>query len=248
MYETSTNYPPGSPPGHLDAEILSIDNVELDLPLAGVGSRLLAVCIDQMVAFLLIALLALAMVLLLPLLGVDGWWVVAAFVLMAFVAQWGYYSIAEIVMEGSTPGKAMVGLRTVSHLGGKPSVAAILVRNFIRAFDFIAGWVWMTIDRRSRRLGDLLASTLVVHYRPVERAVVRLGRMPASWGATEVAVVESFLRRAEQMEPARATDLSQRLLDWIGRRDPEFITAGETEQASAPALLRLRTLLRVESS
>ncbi len=69
-------------------------------------------------------------------------------------------------MGGRTPGKSAVGLRTVNSLGGQASPAAILVRNALRIFDYLIGVLMIMLDRRSRRLGDLVASTLVIHDPP----------------------------------------------------------------------------------
>lgn len=205
-----------------EAEILGLDNVRLDLPLAGLGSRLLAMFIDMLVVALLALLFLVGLILVADSLGLSGAWMMALILLVLFGLQWGYFSVCEIAMEGRTPGKNLVGLRTVSSLGGKPSVGAVLVRNLLRFLDMSLGWPLIALDRRCRRLGDLLASTLVVHHREDDHGV-RLGRVPTSWNSRDVAVVESFLRRARRMEPFRARDLAERLLDWMKRREPSFL-------------------------
>lgn len=206
-----------------EAEILGLDNVRLDLPLAGLGSRLLAMFIDLLVVALLGLLFLVGLILLSDSLGLSGAWMIAIVLFVLFCLQWGYFSACEIAMEGRTPGKSLVGLRTVSSLGGKPSVGAVLVRNLVRFIDMSVGWPLIALDRRCRRLGDLLASTLVVHHREHDHGV-RLARVPTSWSSRDVAVVESFLRRARRMEAFRARDLAERLLDWIRRREPTFLS------------------------
>lgn len=204
------------------AEILGLDNVALDLTLAGLGSRLLAVVFDMFVVFLLGVLGTLAVMVAVTTLELPGSWAFVILMFLLFLLQWAYFSVCELVMSGRTPGKTLVGLRTVTSLGGRPSAGSVLVRNLVRILDMVIGWPVMIFDRHSRRLGDLLASTLVVHHRDDEYGL-RLGVVPRSWGSREVAVVESFLRRSGRMEPPRARMLAERLLDWMRRREPDFL-------------------------
>ena len=205
-----------------DAAILGIDNVRLELPIAGLGSRTLAAAIDHLLLLLLQALwLATSAVLLIPV-GLSPGWTFALLALGIFALQWGYFAAFEIVLGGQTPGKLAVGLRVVSRVGGRTTPAAILIRNFIRTFDIVVGIPIMAFDRRARRLGDFIAGTLVVHHRADRRQRAQLGRHPAAWGAREVAVIESFLRRVELMDVRSAQNLADRLLRWIEASEPGF--------------------------
>ena len=219
---TDPNRIPTDPDNGSPAEILGLDNVALDLTLAGLGSRLLAMVFDMFIVFLLGVLGTLGVMLAVSTLDLPGDWAAVIIIFMLFFFQWAYFSACELVMDGRTPGKTLVGLRTVTSLGGRPSTGAVLVRNLLRILDMFVGWPVMIFDRHSRRLGDLLASTLVVHHRDDEYGL-RLGSVPGSWGSREVAVVESFLRRARRMEAPRARMLAERLLDWMRRREPEFL-------------------------
>ncbi len=208
---------PGSDPA-----ILGIDNVRLELPIAGLGSRTLAASIDHFLLFLLMALFAITAVVTFSQLGVSQGWGYAVLALGIFALQWGYFAAFEIFLGGRTPGKLAVGLRVVSSVGGRTTPASILIRNFIRTLDIILGVPIMAIDRRARRLGDFVAGTLVVHHRDDPREQAQLGRHPRGWGAREVAVVENFLRRAELMDDSAAQGLADRLLRWIETSEPVF--------------------------
>ncbi len=202
--------------------ILGIDNVRLELPIAGLGSRTLAASIDHFLLFLLQVLCLAVGAVLLPQQGLSTGWVFGILILGVFVLQWGYFAAFEIILAGQTPGKVAVGLRVVSRVGGRTTPAAILIRNFIRTFDILVGIPLMAVDRRARRLGDFIAGTLVVHHRDDRREQAQLGRHPPGWGAREVAVVESFLRRAELMDSGGAQSLADRLLRWIETSEPGF--------------------------
>ena len=207
-----------------DGSILGLDNVRLELPLAGLGSRLLAAVVDNLVLFLLLILWLFGGGLLIGFLGLGTGWGVALILVGVFLLQWGYFAILEIVTQGRTPGKSLLGLRVVSRLGGQPTVLSLLIRNFLRSIDMVTGVPMLVFDRRRRRLGDLVAGTLVLHQEAPEAVAAEptLHRHPEGWNAREVAVVESFLRRAERLDPNRAEPMAEQLLDWIARRDPEF--------------------------
>lgn len=202
--------------------IVGLDNVQVDLPLAGVGSRTVAAAIDYLVLLVLQLLWLMGIATLASAALVEGVWLTVLMTSGFFLLQWGYFSVLEVMMGGKTPGKSALGLRVVSHVGGKASLTALLIRNFIRTFDVLIGVPLMIIDRRSRRLGDMLAATLVVHEQNVTEQPVQLRRYPPSWGGREVAVVEGFLSRVPFLEGDRAQQMADQLLVWIRDENPQF--------------------------
>jgi hypothetical protein len=79
----------------------------------------------------------------------------------------GYFAISEALTAGRTLGKRALGLRVIRLDGGAPGLREALVRNILRIVDMSLGigMVVMFFDRRSRRLGDLAAGTVVVRER-----------------------------------------------------------------------------------
>jgi uncharacterized RDD family membrane protein YckC len=201
--------------------ILGLDNIRLDLPVAGLGSRSLAAFLDYLGMGALTALWVMLSLLLGTLLT-PGW--VPVFLLGGlFLIHWGYFAGLEIAMGGRTLGKRALQLRVVTAEGGTPGAGALLIRNLVRTIDLVAGVPLMAIDPLSRRLGDRLGGTLVVHDRPLEAGPV-LGRVPPGWGARELAVVESFLVRAGTLEDkALVRQMAERILDRIRRDAPELL-------------------------
>jgi len=211
-----------------DPVILGIDNVRLELPVAGVGSRFLAIALDQIVVLLAAALwlvLCLALgSLAASTIGMTP--IIIVTVIGIFLLDAGYFSICEIRMGGRTPGKSALGLRTVNSLGGQASTAAILVRNALRVFDYLVGIILILVDSRRRRLGDLVASTLVIHDpEPVPEEEVQLGRLPAFFESREIALVETLLRRLPRLLPQKARELASQFLAALSSRDPDFLAA-----------------------
>lgn len=241
----------GSPaPFSQGAAILGLDNVPLELPLAGVGSRILAAIVDYGILAVLIGLWWTAGLITLSLAGVGEGWPLAILTLGSFLVQWGYFAAMEIAMDGQTPGKGLLHLRVVGRHGGQTGNTALVVRNLLRAVDVAFAIPTIALDPRSRRFGDMAAGTLVVHENAAPAGTV-LRRPPPSWGAREIAVVESFLTRAEEIEPPRAARLAEALLAWIEREEPGLFAeaqgAAEAAEAEDP-VSRLRQLLEAEAA
>ena len=226
-----------------DGRILGLDNIPLDLPLAGAGSRSLAAFLDYVVLgsilFIFVVGFGVFAVVSGPFVdrGYRGAWLIGIMILGIFAIEYGYFAATEALTGGRTAGKMVMKLRVVTDTGGRPGTAAFLIRNAVRTVDLVVGVPLMAIDPKSRRLGDRLAGTLVVHERMPDRQDVVLRRVPRSWGAREVAVLENLLRRASDLDPTRADELAQQLLAVIERDDPAFLE-GVARDQGAVAILR----------
>ena len=217
-----------------EASVLALDNVPLELPVAGTGNRVLAAFLDVLIVGLALFLFLVAAFALSVTARLPGAWAVAVVLLGIFLVQYGYFAGVEIATGGRSFGKWALGLRVVTRQGGRPTVGAFLVRNVVRLVDVMIGVPIMAFDPLSRRLGDHLAGTLVVHGRRPEDE--RTLRIPRGWGGREVAVLESFLRRAPEMEPSRVEALARQLLFCIERDDPQLLAG--LDQADALEALR----------
>lgn len=82
-----------------------------------------------------------------------------------------YHPVLEIAMGGLTPGKRMAELRIVASDGRAPDPVALLVRNLLRLADwlpafYMLGLGLMFFRQDQRRLGDIVAGTVVVYDEP----------------------------------------------------------------------------------
>ncbi len=179
--ESSVGHQYGSP----FADQLTIDTpeqVDLRLPLASAGSRLLAILADSLLqAAVAIVLLVILFLLLTaaPSLGrsvshIYRWsgaarkWLLAGLILLQFLLLWGYFSLFEAFWNGQTPGKRLLRIRVLQDSGRPITLFESLARNLLRVIDmlpsiYLVGLVAMLCNRQGKRLGDLLAGTLVVH-------------------------------------------------------------------------------------
>jgi len=150
------------------------ENVDLQRRLAGIGSRFAAGIIDHLLIALMVAaliLVSLAFHVNLIVLGTDmadqvGSVALAALIIVSFLIYWGYFFFFELWMNGRTPGKKSLKIRVVRLEGGPITFDSIAVRNLLRAVDFlglysVAG-IAMFLTKKSQRLGDLAAGTVVI--------------------------------------------------------------------------------------
>jgi uncharacterized RDD family membrane protein YckC len=223
--------------------VLALDNLPLALPIAGVGPRLIAGAVDYAVVSLLALALLVAGLFVVAALPTRAAWVFAVMILGFFLIEYGYFAAFESLTHGQTLGKKALRLRVVAGDGARASTMSILVRNGVRSLDMVVGALLMVLDPLSRRLGDRLAGTLVVHELEM-KACLTVGRVPRGWSARDVAVVESFFRRAAELELARADSLARKLLAAVERDDPALLAGVE----GLEPVERLRRALLVESA
>jgi uncharacterized RDD family membrane protein YckC len=222
--------------------IATPEGVDLDLVLAGLGSRLVAAVIDYLVqGALLLALFVIGF----TVGGGDGagGFVVAVLFVAGFLIWFGYHVAFETLASGRTPGKRATGLRVVG-LGGEPvGFVSSAVRNLLRLVDglpgvYAVGAAAVLFSRRNQRLGDLAAGTLVVRER---RAPLPAAPPPgpdfavadryAAWDvsgitAFELVTVRRFLERRWQLEPAArgrlGWELAERLRPKVAGAPPDL--------------------------
>jgi uncharacterized RDD family membrane protein YckC len=159
--------------------IATPEGVDLEMTLAGVGSRLAAALIDDIIKFAVIFAIFFGLGIadgisnssLDPQQSDDVELVLIAFgIVISFLLYFGYDIAFEVLASGRTLGKRALGLRVV-RVGGQPvAFTTSAVRNLLRIVDFLpisyaAGITSVLISRRNQRLGDLVAGTLVVRER-----------------------------------------------------------------------------------
>jgi uncharacterized RDD family membrane protein YckC len=126
--------------------------------------RGLAYLIDLLIrAALLVAMWVAASLVL----GTQGKATIGVILVAMFLLEWGYYVAFETVRAGRSPGKSVLSLRVVKEGGYPVGFIDSLLRNLLRAADFlpvgyVLGLLAMGGDSRFRRLGDRVAGTLVV--------------------------------------------------------------------------------------
>lgn len=247
--------------------LTTAEGVQLEYTLAGLGSRFLANLVDTLMQFLfalLIFLGALAVGVTVSVSKVFTIWVMALTILGIFLVFDGYYVFFETIWSGQTPGKRMCGLRVMRDDGFPLDFRAALIRNVMRIVDFLPGFYMLAAccvmwGRDHRRLGDMVAGTLVVRdneggdvaaptFSWEQQAPVLLNGVPLPLQmltAQHVELAETFLRRRTQLTPelrARmGADVASRLrsqmaVDGTGVSDEAFVEAVVTGLARRAGL------------
>jgi uncharacterized RDD family membrane protein YckC len=209
--------------------------VALELPTAGAGTRLAAALLDWLIVIvgeyllstLLIMGLALAQV------GAAGslpdWVLIATTLFLLTFTMFGYFIISETLWRGRTVGKAALGLRVVTREGGQIRFRHAFIRGVFLLIDGLAsigsvGVISILASRRSQRLGDMVAGTVVLRERTALRSPVAVTFAPPPGleaytavldttrvGIPEYQAVRSFLMRANSLAPHARYELAVKL-------------------------------------
>jgi len=151
--------------------------VSIELPLAGIGSRFIAILVDSLILGAAVILLIFLAAFILPALNLLGpksaSWGIGIFLLILFLLFWGYFALSEAFNNGRTLGKRVARIRVIHQSGRGINFAEALARNLVRVIDYMPGFYGvgiaaMFMSKQSQRLGDMVAGTLVVREREVE--------------------------------------------------------------------------------
>ena len=200
------------------AVILTPEHVPLRLFPAGLGARFLAIVIDS------ILILSASMFIRLYLSMSMGLATV-----LVFVLQWGYHMYFEVRHQGRSPGKRVCGLRVVDSRGLPITFQQSFVRNIVRVIDsapifYGLGGLVSMLDPRRRRLGDLIADTLVIeeHRATDPTRAIRdarrfnslqtprvLRRLRKQVGLEERELLLAIVLRSDRLDPQARFDLME---------------------------------------
>ncbi|MEO8201621.1 MAG: RDD family protein, partial [Gemmatimonadota bacterium] len=220
---------------HLEVE--TPENVVLDFEIAGVGSRVFAALLD----FLILGAWMLGAVVLVNLLQLGGLsfnWVhllgtwVKAFLILAFgLAYWAYFTFFEALRAGQTPGKRYSGIRVVRDTGHPVNLGSAGARGLLRTIDFfppllLLDVLLIALHPRAKRLGDLVAGTIVVRDQPVESSLPEIIETVAEeTGAPELEdsefrVLREYIERSAEFSPELRNRFAERLSERFADRFP----------------------------
>ncbi len=201
--------------------------------LAGIGSRFLALSIDVLIQLIGTAIVITAIALLAaPVAAAFGGLAKPTFVvaisllsILTFAVFFGYFIVFELVWNGQTPGKRMLGIRVVRDAGFPVDAGASILRNVVRVIELAIGMyvvsaIVMLVSKENKRAGDFAAGTIVV--RDVASAVPTLETLVREEGAgddgldsTDHALVDAFLARRATLDAAAAHEIAARLASRI---------------------------------
>ncbi len=221
-----------------DHGFVTPEAVPLDMPEATVGSRGVAVIVDWSIQGL--AFVALAIVV-----GAAGetqslpdWVPVTTLLILGFLVFFGYPVAFETAWSGGgrTPGKSLMGLRVVTVEGAPIRFRHAAIRAAMGLVDFwltfgFAAVVSSLSSRRSQRLGDFVAGTVVRRERTDgDASTAHRFTIPAAARGIadsfdtsalrprDYAALRTYLMRADSLPDERRDEIARQLLTALGDR------------------------------
>ncbi|HEX6984601.1 MAG TPA: RDD family protein [Planctomycetaceae bacterium] len=241
---------PADPPPVVDLglRIETPENVVLTFTLAGPTLRAGAYLID--LALRLIVMTGVLVVVTCAAFFTPGA-ATGVLLLVWFALEWGYFTLFEAFWNGRTPGKWALGLRVVQDRGYPITFWASAGRNLLRFADglpwllvkffpmYAAGFAAMLLSPRFKRLGDLLARTVVVCERgvvlPREPVILeRIDPLPREEvpgpppPPRTLTLIDQFLGRRHAVSIPRGHEIARPLARSLARRlryagDPSLV-------------------------
>jgi len=241
--------------------IRSAGALEVELEIAGIGSRSYAFIIDWHIRLLLALawLVGTALVfaggLSSAALGAafGGNGLVADYVIVApaLAIYFLYHPVLEVLMQGRTPGKRMAGLRIVTTAGATPGLGALLIRNLFRIVDsaplfYALGLTVAALTARQVRIGDLAAGTVLVYDKRSARRSFEDAALSGAAAGLHPHQVE-WLEDLHERWTALRPEVRRRLAAEFLRANRMPLPAGEGQQYDRALHNQLARLLGVHA-
>jgi uncharacterized RDD family membrane protein YckC len=238
-------------PSHSDQHTIETpEQMSLDLPMAGIGSRFLAIAVDTLIQFG-VGLIALIVVgFLIPNIQRSSVWLVAGLLIVVFLLMYGYFTIFEIIWNGQTPGKRIAGIRVIKDSGRPLTAAETIGRNLLRIVDQLPGFYAIGVlvallNAKNKRIGDFIAGSIVVReaslseLKPVwqtpdaaaARSTPPLGG--AKLSIEDLSLIDTFLSRRHNLAPEVRSRMAHQILD---RVKPKLLLRDD-DNSSAESIL-----------
>ena len=149
--------------------ITTPQNIELEFEPGSLGDRIAGAVIDD----LIMAGYALTMFSFFSFANFkSGNAAVSIFLAVLLALPVVFYNLAsELLLNGQSAGKKVMGIRVISLSGSQPSFSQYLIRWVFRLVDFTASFnaaavVFVAATEKKQRLGDLIAGTVLVKTKP----------------------------------------------------------------------------------
>jgi uncharacterized RDD family membrane protein YckC len=185
------------------------EEVDLQIEVANVGSRSLAILADLAICGLIFVVVY-GLTFIAARNSATDWFtefgsnaLEIGLALVIFGFQWVYFSFFEWLWNGQTPGKRLMRLRVIKADGAPVSWSDVLLRNLSRPIDTfgpmgLIGLLMIFVGRKGQRLGDLMARTLVIHETPIDWSI--FDQLDSGEGGPAAGTVPSIRLTSEQWE------------------------------------------------
>lgn len=152
-----------------NVNIVTPEHIQIQFQTAGIGSRGIAVLIDSLLVLAADVFLTLLYLFAGKYLGLPylSSYLRALLIVLLFLINFGYFIILEYSGSGKTVGKRIMHLRVLQANGQAVTFLSAAVRNLFRIidilpFNYFVGALVSFFHRQDKRLGDIVAGTVVV--------------------------------------------------------------------------------------
>ncbi|WP_160722812.1 RDD family protein [Bacillus sp. USDA818B3_A] len=257
---------------HLD--IKTPEYVAIQFQIAGLGSRAAAFIIDRVLLMLVNILIIVILYFVmdgmesLSIFLWDSSFPIAMVIIGLFLLNWGYFFFCEFFTGGRTFGKKMVGIRVIQENGHSITLLSSFIRNLVRLIDslptaYFLGIIMVFFHPKHKRLGDLVAGTIVVHERkakkkkpsPIEKEINRRGLSKddvsidewtlKSFTAKDWKLISTYANRFVQLPIEERNQLTRQIADLLLAKTG-FDWDEKTERELEDLLLVLYLILKDE--
>jgi uncharacterized RDD family membrane protein YckC len=218
------------------------EQIPIEFAVAGIGSRFLALLIDTLiqtgVGIALLLTVGVAFRVAASIRNTPGFSQAGGvlLILSAFLLFFGYFAIFEIVWNGQTPGKRIIGLRVVKDSGRPLTAAESIGRNLMRIVDslpsfYAVGIIAAVCNSQNKRLGDFVAGSIVVRERSLQEMKPDLQNSQAQSNAEaffpppplgaqglsmeELTLIDTFLHRRHSLEMVVRARMAHEVFDRV---------------------------------
>ena len=222
------------------------ESVELEFTLAGIGNRAYALLIDYIVWGLILMFFLFAWAYL-SIQIVELWndligdqkrlelWLISLQIFILFAIYVGYFVLFEVLWQGQTPGKRFAKIRVICDDGRPIRLPQATLRALLRPVDelfFCVGFLFIILGKQEKRLGDLVAGTIVIQESSKPQAAKLIISEPAKILAKELpsqanlsvitsedfAVIREYLQRRQVLTPEAKVKLGHKLAEQLKAR------------------------------
>lgn len=150
-------------------DIITTQNVTINYELADAKDRIFSTLIDALIMTVGLILLSVGI-------SAIGFFNNEEYFFILVVAPviFFYHPVMEILFDGQSPGKRMLGLKVVKLTGVEPSLNDYFMRWAFRPIDISfslgsIGIMLISSSEKAQRLGDIVANTTVIKTSPSQR-------------------------------------------------------------------------------
>jgi uncharacterized RDD family membrane protein YckC len=162
---------------------------------------------------------------------------IGLFLLVSGVGSFVYYGASELFLRGQTLGKRLSGIRVVRLDGFALDPGGIFVRNLFRVIDHLPPlWLVPLVSKKSQRLGDMVAGTVVVFDKPESISNLRLSLSQRPSVEATFVFDAATLKRARPQDFAAVEKILERWEQLTEKQQQTFLG-----QLVPPLAARLKT-------